>query len=173
MRTFFCRAFILISRPHVPDPAEQLATYCETRRADPGVAMQLAAIIASGITGAVIGDQLHGSVSDAAVVRIILVLLSMGSISMITDLKGGSSAAHVLVGCMGCITIGGLALLISLHLRIRCKRCDVGNAPGDLRTSTGDTSSASSIPVGAYLCDKLLFGDVGTHARKLQDLSVL
>lgn len=124
-----------------------------------------------------IGDQLHGAVSDAAVVRIILVLLSMGSISMITDLKGGSSAAHVLVGCMGCITIGGLVLMIFQHLWLRCKHCDsvnVGDERGDLRTSASDISSTRrSIPVGAYLCDKLLFGHDGMYVWKPQDMTVL
>lgn len=136
------------------------------------MAIQLAAIVASGITGAVIGDQLHGSVSDAVVVRIILVLLSMGSISMITDLKGGSSAAHVLVGCMGCITIGGLILLIFRHLWLRCcKHSGDGiDKRGDSRTNSSDSSS---IPLGAYMCDKILFGRAGMYAWKPQDLTVL
>ena len=51
------------------------------RPADPGVPTQLAAVVAAGILGAVVGDQLHGSVSDALVVRIILVLLLMGCFS--------------------------------------------------------------------------------------------
>ena len=128
------------------------------------MAVQLVCIIASGITGAVIGDQLHGSVSDASVVRIILVLLLMGSISMIVDLKGGSIGANLLVGCMACITIGGLILLIGRHVWLRCctttnKGEDNGNGRG--RGGGGGRrkrSSSSSIPVGAQLCDTLLFG---------------
>ena len=46
------------------------------RPLDDGVPLQLVAIVTCGILGAVIGDQLHGSVSDAVVVRIILVLVS-------------------------------------------------------------------------------------------------
>ena len=128
---------------------------------DPGMAVQLVCIIASGITGAVIGDQLHGSVSDASVVRIILVLLLMGSISMIVDLKGGSIGANLLVGCMACITIGGLILLIGRHIWLRCcttanKGEDNGNGRG--RGGGRRKRSSGSIPVGAQLCDTLLFG---------------
>lgn len=47
------------------------------RPGDPGVGVELVALVFAGIFGAVIGDQLHGSVSDRAVVRIILVLLLM------------------------------------------------------------------------------------------------
>ena len=136
--------------------------------------LQLVAIIASGITGAVIGDQLHGSVSDATVVRIILVLLSMGSISMITDLQGGSLAAHMLVGCMGCITVGGLALLICRHLWLRCNGCgSVRDERGVLRANTSDFSRRRSIPVGARLCDQLLFTQRGMNAQTAQDMSML
>jgi hypothetical protein len=126
------------------------------------MAVQLVCIIASGITGAVIGDQLHGSVSDASVVRIILVLLLMGSISMIVDLKGGSIGANILVGCMACITIGGLILLIGRHIWLRCccttanKGEDNGNGRG--RGGGRRKRSSGSIPVGAQLCDTLLFG---------------
>ena len=130
------------------------------------MAVQLVCIIASGITGAVIGDQLHGSVSDASVVRIILVLLLMGSISMIVDLKGGSIGANILVGCMACITIGGLILLIGRHMLILWLRCccttannkgeDNGNGRG--RGGGRRKRSSGSIPVGAQLCDTLLFG---------------
>eukprot|EP01046_Picozoa_sp_COSAG06_P050142 COSAG06_NODE_7873_length_2346_cov_1.939475_2_plen_169_part_00 len=125
------------------------------------MAVQLVCIIASGITGAVIGDQLHGSVSDASVVRIILVLLLMGSISMIVDLKGGSIGANLLVGCMACITIGGLILLIGRHIWLRCcttanKGEDNGNGRG--RGGGRRKRSSGSIPVGAQLCDTLLFG---------------
>ena len=40
----------------------------------PGVVLEVIALVLAGIVGAIIGDQLHGSVSDRAVVRIILVL---------------------------------------------------------------------------------------------------
>lgn len=82
------------------------APACPTDSTTQSLYLQLLAIVVAGISGAVVGDQLHGSVSDALVVRIILVLLLMGSVSMIVDLKGGSVAANVLVGCMACITIG-------------------------------------------------------------------
>ena len=39
---------------------------------------QVCALVCAGIIGAIVGDQLHGSVSDQAVVRIILALLLMG-----------------------------------------------------------------------------------------------
>ncbi len=39
----------------------------------PGVGLELFALVFAGIVGAIIGDQLHGSVSDRAVVRIVLV----------------------------------------------------------------------------------------------------
>jgi hypothetical protein len=131
------------------------------------MAVQLVCIIASGITGAVIGDQLHGSVSDASVVRIILVLLLMGSISMIVDLKGGSIGANILVGCMACITIGGLILLIGRHIWLRCccTTCTANNKGEDNGNGRGRGGgrrkrSSGSIPVGAQLCDTLLFGQL-------------
>ena len=84
----------------------------------------------------------------------------MGSVSMIVNLKGGSLAANVLVGCMACITIGGLALLISRHVWLRC----CGGAalgpsdPGQERSTPLLAQRGRSIPVGARLCDTLLFG---------------
>lgn len=48
----------------------------------PGVGLEVLALILAGITGAIIGDQLHGSVSDLAVVRIILVSVCQWSCSI-------------------------------------------------------------------------------------------
>ena len=132
------------------------------RPADPGVPTQLAAVVAAGILGAVVGDQLHGSVSDALVVRIILVLLLMGCVSMVVDLKGGSLAANVLVACMGTLTIGALLLLIGRHLWLRCREKPEGG-----RGSRAG-GSVRRVPAGARCCDRVLFGSElrGAYRRR-------
>ena len=130
------------------------------RPADPGVPTQLAAVVAAGILGAVVGDQLHGSVSDALVVRIILVLLLMGCVSMVVDLKDGSLAANVLVGCMGTLTIGALLLLIGRHLWLHCREKPEGGR--------GSRASVRRVPAGARCCDRVLFGSElrGAYRRR-------
>jgi uncharacterized membrane protein YfcA len=125
------------------------------RPMDDGVPLQLVSIVTAGVVGAVIGDQLHGSVSDAVVVRIILVLLLMGSVSMVVDLKGGSLAANVLVGCMACITIG-LVLLMGRHVWLRC--CGGADAAVGEYGTRLLAQCRSNVPAGARLCDTLLFG---------------
>ena len=86
------------------------------RPGDPGVAVELVCLIFAGILGAVIGDQLHGNVSDRAVVRIILVLLLMGSASMIVDLKSGSRGSDLMVAAMALVTVGSVLSHSARHL---------------------------------------------------------
>jgi len=134
------------------------------RPGDPGVAVELVCLIFAGILGAVIGDQLHGNVSDRAVVRIILVLLLMGSASMIIDLKSGSRGSDIMVAAMAIVTVGSVLSFSARHLWlvVHSREADAPASPQVAargRVGKGVVRGgalARRPPAGARLCDGAL-----------------
>ena len=130
------------------------------RPGDPGVAVELVCLIFAGILGAVIGDQLHGNVSDRAVVRIILVLLLMGSASMIIDLKSGSRGSDIMVAAMAIVTVGSVLSFSARHLWLVVygREADAPAsqqvaARGRVGKGVRGGALARRPPAGARLCD--------------------
>ena len=90
----------------------------------------------------------------------------MGSASMIIDLKSGSYGANVMVGAMAFIIVGSIVAFCARHVWLRCTGA-VGNAVGSDNRQHSDnhqlyasTTTRRSVPLGARLCDSMLFGDV-------------
>ena len=102
---------------------------------------------------------------------------------MMIDLKSGSRGSNILVGCMACVTLGSIALFSVRHVWLRCvgegeEGADV--APdGAQRREEQRQRQVASVPAGAALCDRLLFGAesyggrAGARGRAGRDLSLL
>ena len=123
--------------------------------AAPGIIVEIVCLVMCGISGAMIGDWLHGAVSTLLVVRIILLLLLMGSASLIIDLKSGSVLADVTVCVMASVAIGGLVALVTRQFVRTCREGHSG------WNSNAHYPSARQIPYGARLCDECLFPLIG------------
>ena len=90
----------------------------------------------------------------------------MGSASMIIDLKSGSYEANVMVGAMAFIVLGSIVAFCARHIWLRCTGAGGDAAGSDNRQPSGNhplhtsTTTCRSVPLGARLCDRILFGAV-------------
>lgn len=71
----------------------------------------------------------------------------------------GSYGAHIMVGAMACITLGSIVVFTAHHVWLRCTGGN-NNATGG---GTARTTRRTSVPIGASLCDRLLFDAVPYH----------
>ena len=78
---------------------------------------------------------------------------------MIIDLKSGSYGAHIMVGAMACITLGSIICFTAHHVWLRC----TGGINDATDGATVRTTTRTSVPLGASLCDRLLFDAVPYH----------
>lgn len=122
---------------------------------EPQTLLLMGTLVCMGLSGARAGDSLHGAISTALVVRLILVLLLLGSAGMIVDLRAGSAATDSLVGAMALVVAGSLLLVVVS----RCRQPAVAaQGAGPPRAgSEGKRSGGPDVGPGARLCDRVFY----------------